>query len=267
MENQEQPKHRLPNQPFYLSSSEDVNIKWGDNFATVLPVLGLKYGVPTDLIAKVTANNKVLKSIGDYDTLLGTWMTEWRNTKNALMYEPSSEGVIALPTIREEFPVLPPAVAANLFAPFIQAANIILANKALTPADRTTLGLVKAAGKPVPPNHKKRVRADEFNYPLMKFTFKNGVVQIKITRGTIFKGRALLLQVDKSGMGNFTNLINTTGTAVTEAVVLPNGVHTASWTFRGVYVDGNSLLSDWSPNQYLSVNTEPSPFEPEGEGE
>lgn len=256
-------KKKLPFQPFYLSGSEEVNIDWCNNFHFYMPTLGVKYGVPEELRTRILTCNKVLVSINDYETILMTWLAEWRDTKNMLMYEASSPSPIDLPAIREDFPALPPPVVANIFTPYIQAANIILANPDLTEADRNTLRLVKAQGKPVPPGHKKRETAEQFNYPLLKAVVKNGVVTIKVTRGNRFKGKSILIQVDRLGQGVFVPLINTSAVEVTDAISLPSGVLTASWTYRGIYIDGNTQLSDWSPNLYVSVASEPLPIQPE----
>ncbi len=259
---------RLPVQPFYLSNSEEVNIKWANVFTPQMDTLGNRYGVPDDLIVKIKANNAVLQVIGSYEALLGNWQAQWRDTKNSLMYLTSSPVPIGLPAVPERFPDLPTAVTANVFGPFIQAATIILANPDLTEADRNSLGLVKAEGKPLPPEAKKREKASQFNYPVIKAEVKNGVVSLRIVRGSKFMGKAVLLQVDKEGKGVFTSLVITTAAVVTDNISLPSDIVTASWTYRGIYVEGKVQLSDWSPNLYVSVTNEapipPTEVEPTG---
>lgn len=253
---------RLPNQPFYLSDSEVVNIEWANNFASHIEEMGGRFGVPNDLISKILANNLVLQSYAAYKALLDDWQEKWRDTKNSLMYLPSGNTPIALPAIPEHLPEIPPAVEANIFGPFIQAATFILVSDKLTEADKNTLGLVKAKGKPVPPTQKKRKKVSQHSFPVLKATVKNGVVTIQIIRGDRFRGKSILLKVDRLGKGSFETLLNTTGKTVTDKIVLPEDVATTTWTYKGIYMEGHTQMSEWSPNVYVTVTNEPTVLQP-----
>lgn len=70
----------------------------------------------------------------------------------------------------------------------------------------------------------------------------------------------MVIQVDKSGLSEFTQLTNTTGRRAEEMILLPDGQHSAAWVYRAVYVLGNVVDSDWSPSIGIVVSDEASPF-------
>lgn len=257
-------KGNLPIRPVYISDSEVVAAAWSNNLAANLPSVAVRLGVPAALVTKVTDNNAALqatmKSIAD----LEKWLGGFRTTKNGLF-----NGYPANPTLPVPFPgtitmpTLPDPGTAYVFAPHIQAVNIILANPDTTNADKELLELQPAEGLPTPPEAANRVKADNYNYPMIKATVANNTVTITITRGNRWRGKAAILQVDKEGRGVFVQLVNTTNGSFVETITLPVDQLTAAWTFRAIYVNGTSLISDWSPDLPVVVKNEPLPFEEE----
>ena len=247
--------------PFYLSASEEVNAEWSGNFATNLASVAARLGVPEALVTKVISQDKALQSVMDYNRSIEAWLSKWRTAKRALLdgRPANPEAFIQYPPT-PKIPELPSDATAYVFAPHIQAANIILANPATTDADRQLLRLVKADGLPMPPEAANRVKADGFNYPLLKVVVENNTVTVGVTRGNRWKGKAMLLQVDRQGRGEFTNLVNTTSRSYTELITLPTDVQSAAWVYRAVYVDGTTVISDWCPDEGIVVQHEASPF-------
>jgi hypothetical protein len=251
-----------PKRPFYISKSDVVNIEWAQNFAQNLPNVTGQYNLPAALEDKVIANALMLSRLLQFETIISDWLKEWRVCKASLFNGfPLNNDPVPVPNT-PVFPDKPVPVAAYVLAPFIQAANIILANPAVTEADKNLLGLVKAEGKPVTPETQRREAAESFNYPVMKASVVNGTVVIKFIRGNRFKGESVLLQVDREGMGNFTNLLVTTAREFNELAQLPPGRVSAAWTYKAVYVKSETLISDWSPNLTLAITQGEFPFSP-----
>lgn len=256
---------RIENQqikPFFISDSETVNADWSDNFAQNIGTVAERLGVPETLVAKIDDNNKGLQKTMLFNRDIEEWLNKWRIAKRALFTGRPLNPEIPVPfPATPTFPTLPSATYAYVLAPHIQAANIVLANPLTTEADRQLLRLVHAEGKPTPPEAANRVKADEYNYPLLKVKVQKNTVNIDITRGNRWRGKALMLQVDRQGKGEFITLINTTSRSYTELISLPPDVQSAAWVYRAIYVDGPTIISDWSPDHGAVVRQEPSPFQ------
>lgn len=249
-----------PARPNFISSSDEVNEKWADNFATKLPGVAAKFEVSQSLVDRVVTNTTVIKLVMGYDREIGTWLGRWKTLKKELF-----DGSVLTP-VPAEYPAMPsfpdlreaPTPMTNLLQPHIQAATNILASSKCSEADREYLGLVKAEGKPVAPEAKRRPKAEEFNYPILKLGVENGLVKIRIVRGKNFRGKAAVLQVDRTGLGQFTDLAVLTGKEYDDPIHLPSGQMNAAWTYRAIFMNGQTQLSDWSPVSSVVVRAEPS---------
>ena len=247
---------KRPSLPYYMSRSLEVLWPWSNNYAAQLAVLGPAYNISADQIAQVTANAAAFDAcMASLDTLDG-WYSKWLDTRNGLMDpSPANQSLLVPFPDAPELPKPPAAVSGNVFGMHIATANIILNNPALTIADRDALGLVRAEGKPLPPEAKKRSTAKDFNYPLFKaFVSENGEdVVIRVTRGRENRDYMVLLQSDKEGTGKFVQeaLFNTK--EYTIKITLPEGVQTASWAFQAQYIDGQTAMSQFSPVALVAV--------------
>lgn len=255
---------RIENQqikPFYISSSEEVNAEWSANFAINIGAVSVRLGVPTELVTRIVDNDKGLQRTMQFNRAIEAWLAQWRTAKRMLFTGRPTNPEIPVPfPATPAFLTLPDDTYAYVLAPHIQAANIVLANPACTEADRQLLRLVKADGLPTPPEATSRVKADEYNYPLMKVEVINNAVVINVTRGNRWKSKAFMLQVDRQGRGEFTTLINTTKRTYADPINLPPDVLSAAWTYRAIYVDGHEVISDWCPILGAAVRQEASPF-------
>jgi hypothetical protein len=241
--------------PFFIPDSEPAAALWAVNYDKNLSGVAEKYGVPDALRAEVAANTVVLAVVFKYLDEIMKWLTKWREAKDALfVYAPSSKSPVDLPST-PAFDKLPATVGPYILTPHIQSANIILANPALTDTDRQLLGLVKAE-----PSKRLPHTAEDFNYPLLSIKQQNGAVSIRIKRGERFRGRDVLIQADKTGTGEFTNLIIFGGNATSDPINLPKGVLTAAWSYRAVYLNGTATISDWSPIHDIAVKAGIQPF-------
>ncbi len=251
-----------PIRPFYISDSEEVNALWSQNLATNLPTVAVRLGVPAALVTKVTDNNAALQATKNTMSALQKWLDQWRTTKRNLYNGYPDDPTLPVPFPGAvTLPTLPDPAPAYVLAPHIQAVNIILANPDTTDADRELLQLVRAEGLPTPPEAANRVKADEYNYPLIKVSVGNNMFTVTVTRGNRWRGKAMLLQVDREGKGEFVTLVNTTSRSYSEIITLPPQQLTAAWTFRAIYVEGTTLKSDWCPDAGVVVRQEPVPFE------
>lgn len=249
-----------PVRPYFISTSEEVNEVWSANFAAKLPSVAAKFELPQSLVDRVIANDKVFKLFMEYDRSISEWLGRWKTVRKELL-----DGNILTP-VPAEYPAMPtfpdlqgaPTPMTNLLQPYIQAATNILASSKCTDADRELLGLVKAEGKPVPPQAKRRPKAEEFNYPILKLGVENGLAIVRIVRGLNFRGKAAILQVDRTGQGQFADLAILTGKEYADPIHLPGGQLSAAWTYRAIFIDGQTQLSDWSPGASVVVKAEPS---------
>lgn len=256
---------RIENQqvrPFYISASEEVNAGWSDNFAQHIGSMAARLGIPEELVTKIDDNNKGLQKTMLFNRDIEEWLAQWRIAKRALFTgrPQNPDQPVPFPAT-PTFPTLPSATYAYVLAPHIQAANIVLANPLTTEADRQLLRLVRADGLPTPPEAANRVKADEYNYPLLKVRVLNNQVIIICTRGNRWRGKAILLQVDRQGKGEYQPLVNTTNRSYSELISLPPDVQSAAWVYRAIYVEGTTTISDWSPDLGVVVRQEASPFQ------
>lgn len=243
----------VPERPFYLSASIDVNWGWSNNYKTQLPIIGPKYGIPQADIDLVVANGTAFDAAMSIISEIDKWRGDWLTTRDALLaYKPKSALPIAWPTM-PEFTKLPPAVPAWVLDAHVRTAQALLTNKNLSKLDRDTLGLVKAKGKPVPPDAKPRKKADDFKYPLVTYKVELGYVVITVKRGKANRKHMLAIQVDKEGKGKFEFLDKTNKPTYEYKIELPEGVNAATWIFRCIYMDGTTEVSEWSPATDVSV--------------
>jgi hypothetical protein len=87
------------------------------------------------------------------------------------------------------------------------------------------------------------------------------MVVLCIIRGKRHAGKSVLIQVDREGKGNFFNLVtNTSANEVSDPILLPIGQKTAAWSYRAIYMDSQTTLSDWCPDMPVAIMREALPF-------
>jgi hypothetical protein len=237
----------VPSRPFYISDSESVNWKWSQDFAAALPPIAAKYGISDEQVAKVVAAALVI------ETCMG------RLQRAKLYYEecivckdsyfdmnpdnPTQPVPIPSPPVESAAPSpLPP----NILQIFIQTAQMILAQNP-PEADMVALGLKPAEGKPLPPEHKVRVKVADSNYPLPDYKVQGNIVTIRVKRGNAFLGKLLRLIVDREGKGEYVEAGVTDTKDFSLTYSLPEGVQAGVWLFKGVFLNGQEEVSEWSP--------------------
>lgn len=149
----------------------------------------------------------------------------------------------------------------NILKIFIEVAEAILA-KNPSEADRDTLGLVPAASKPVKAGQKPRQKVSDKNYPQLKYNIQGDTITIKVKRGNVFEGKMLRLILDKEGRGEYIELGTTNTSSFTLTYSLPAGVHVGVWTFKGVFMNGQTTVGVWSPELIVPLTQPQQPVQP-----
>jgi hypothetical protein len=237
----------IPNRPFYISDSDEVNWKWTDAFNAGVQVVGPNYGISQAQLDQVAAATLVIAAFMGRLTRAKEYYEACVTTKDGYISTdpnyPPGPVPFAKPPVEG---VAPLPLPSNILKVFIQVAEAILLQNP-SEADRILLGLVPAKGKPVPPDHKPRQKAADTNYPQLKYNVQDSTISIMVKRGDIYKGKMLRLIVDKEGRGEYVEAgITNTGT-FTIPFTLPAGVQAGVWVLKGTFMEGQHLIGEWSP--------------------
>lgn len=248
---------RLPNDPDYLPTQEIPKMEWAISFSAALVPLGPKYNIAPELISSVTANADIIAAfLANFKKAKQFYSELVLNKQSLLLVNPPTPNPLVdlapLPT----FTAWPSAsVSSTLLNPHIEAAELLIANIKLTAADRTTLGLDKQ-----PSTTSKRISADNFNYPMLSYSMENNIVRLTIKRGNRWKGYVCQVAMATGDAGVFKQLTLTVNKTVEVPVVAPTDKLATTLIFQAVYMDGNNVVSDWSPSLVVAIG---KPNEPE----
>lgn len=251
-----------PKRPFYISDSQEVNGKWTATFNSGLQLLGTKYGISKAEMDKVAAAALVVAA----------FMGRWERANKYLMQciackdgyfntDPNyPQGPVEIPNPPREDDA-PAALPPDILKVFIEVAEAILL-KNPSVADRETLGLVPAEGKPVKPGGKPRQKVADTNYPQLKYSIQGNTITINVKRGDIFKGMMLRLIVDKEGRGNYVEVGTTNTASISISYTLPEGVQVGVWSFKGIFMNGQQSVGEWSPELVVPLTQPVQPVQP-----
>lgn len=252
----------IPKRPFYISDSQEVNGKWTATFNSGLQLLGAKYGVPKAEMDKVAAAALVV----------ATFMGRWERASKYLMQciackdgyfntDPNyPQGPVEIPNPPRE-DAAPAALPPDILKIFIEVAEAILL-KNPSVADRETLGLVPAEGKPVKPGGKPRQKVADTNYPQLKYSIQGNTITIMVKRGNVYAGKMLRLIVDKEGRGNYVEAGTTNTAKFNITFSLPAGMQLGVWSFKGIFMNGQAAVGDWSPELVVPLTQPVPPIQP-----
>ncbi len=252
----------IPKRPFYISDSQEVNGKWTATFNTGLQSLGTKYGISKADMDKVAAAALVVAAfMGRWERAIN-YLQKCITCKDAYFNTdpdyPQAPVAIPNPPEEEEAPApLPP----NILKVFIEVAEAILL-KNPSEADRETLGLVPAEGKPVKPGGKPRPKVADTNYPQLKYSIQGNTITINVKRGDIYKGKMLRLIVDKEGRGNYVEAGTTNTAKFSITFSLPVGMQVGVWSFKGIFMNGQQSVGEWSPELVVPLTQPVQPVQP-----
>lgn len=248
--------------PFYISDSQEVNWKWTDTFHTGLQLLGTKYGISQADMDRVEAAAVVVAA----------FMLRWSRAVKYLhdcvvckdAYFNADPDYPQTPVNIPNPPVelaAPAAMPPNILKVFIEVAEAILL-KNPSEADRNTLGLVPAEAKPVAPGRKPRPKVSDTNYPQLKYSIQGNIITITVKRGNVFLYKMLHLIVDKEGRGVYVEAGTTNTSSFTISFTLPEGVHIGVWSFKGIFMNGQATVGDWSPELVVPLTQPVQPVQP-----